>query len=74
VRVAIQCCAGSKTATQCEKNSSFVAAELKIPCVEGRKEGREEGREDAEGGICIHVHTQAQTNVYITHVIHVHIM
>ena len=30
-----------------------MAAELKIPCVEGRKEGREEGREDAEGGICM---------------------
>jgi hypothetical protein len=64
----------SKTATQCEKNSSFVAAELKIPCVEGRKEGREEGREDAEGGICIYIHTQAQTNVYIMYVVHVHIM
>ena len=74
MRVAIQCFTGSKTAIQFEKNSSFVAAELKIPCVEGRKEGREEGREDAEGGICVCVHVQAQTNVCIIYIAHVHVM
>ena len=51
-----------------------MAAELKIPCVEGRKEGREEKREDAEGGICIYIHMQAQTNVYIIYIVHAHVM
>ena len=65
MRVAIQCCTGSKTTIQCEKNSSFVAAELKIPCVEGRKERRKRRRR----GRNLYIYTRAGPNqcIYYIH-------
>jgi hypothetical protein len=49
-----------------------VAAELKIPCVEGRKEGREEKREDAEGGICTYIYTYRPKPMYILYILYMY--